>query len=57
MGMETGYVKTPSDFYQFHRFVALTEYIMFVNEVTFMTTLYSKNRLFTTEKIPSHIAY
>ena len=57
MGMETGYVETPNDFYQFHRFVSLTEYIMFVNEVTFMTTLYSKNRLFNTEKIPSHIAY
>ena len=55
--METGYVEIPNDLYQFHMFVTLTEYFMFVNGVPFMTTAYIKNRLFNAENIPSHTAY
>ena len=54
---ETGYVGIPNDLYQFHKFVTLTEYVMFVNGVPFMKTIYRKIRLFTSEHIPSHTAY
>ena len=57
MRMETGYVEISNDLYQFHKFVTLTEYVMYVNGVPFMTTIYRKIRLFTAEHIPSHTAY
>ena len=56
MRMETGYLEISNDLYQFHKFVTLTEHVMFVNGVPFMTTIYRKIRLFTSEHIPSHTA-
>ena len=50
--VETEKLQILNDFYQVHRFVTLTIYVMFVNGMEFMTTPSRKIRLITAEHVP-----
>ena len=54
--VETEKLQIPNDFYQLHRFVTLTEDVMFVNGAAFLTTLSRKIRPITVEHMPSNTA-
>ena len=50
------YTEIPRDFYELHKFVTLTDDVIFMNGVAFLTTLSQDIRLFTYEHVPSHTA-
>ena len=52
--VEMEVVQIPRDFYKLNKFVTLTEDVMFINCVAFMTTLSRNTRLFTAEYVPSY---
>ena len=54
--VKTQFIPISHDFYELCKFVNLTADITYVNNVTFLTTLSRKIRLFTVEHVPSHTA-
>ena len=54
--VETEYLSIPDAFYWLHHFVTLTDDVMFINEVPFLTTQSRKIRLYTIEHVPTRTA-
>ena len=50
--VETDLIPTPRDIYELHKFLTLTEDVMFVSGIAFLNTLLSKTRFFTVGHIP-----
>ena len=51
--VEMDLTKIPIDFYELHKFLNLTAYVMFVKSIAFLTTLSRNIKFITVKHIPS----